>query len=335
MAYQPVPATQTTGTSSLPHIATVFYKRKALDRLMTKFQFEKACMPDMLERQQGKTVQFWRYTNLQASTAPKSPEGQVGTSETISSKTLSATISQYTNFITVSDLLRDTAIDPILENAAELLGYQAGLTVDTITRTIIDNESANTAQTLLGTYLRAADFRRARHTLQGKDILPMEDNYFLGIAHPYVTFDLVNDPQAAGLADITKYTNPDKARLFNYEDRGVISVVGGVKVMESTNVLQIAGSPNKWRAYIFGKNGVGAVDLAGRGPSRGIVDPSKQRFSVRVIPRSTNDLFDPEGIIGGACAYNFSFVVVVLQGPAGIGGTYRYATIDCPSSIVS
>ena len=298
---------------------------------MTKFQFSAVCMDDMLPRQNGKTVQFFRYTNLGAATTPKSPEGAVGTSQSLNSKTVSVTVSQYTNFITVSDLLKDTAIDPIVQNAAEILGYQAGLSVDTITRTVIDDVAASTAQSLLGSYLRAEDFRNSRHQLQGKNVLPFEEGHFHAIAHPYVTFDLVNDPAAMGLADITKFTAPARA-LTSYEDRGHVATVGGCKIIESTNVKLIAGAPNKWRVYIFGKGGVGCVDLQGRGPNK-IKDPAKQRFGIDVI-QGGKSIADPEGVIGAAVSYNFVFGVVILAGPAGIGGTYRFKTIDAPSSIV-
>lgn len=333
MAYVPVPGSQTTASSSLAHLATVFYRKKALDRLQTKFLFQSVCMDDMLPRMSGRTIQFFRYTNLAANTTVKA-EGTVGTSLGIQSKTVSATVSQYTNFITVSDLLKDTAIDPIVQGAAELLGYQAGLSVDTITRVVIDAEQASTDLPLLSTYLRAQDFRNARHQLQAKDVQPDDDGYFQAIAHPYTTFDLVNDPAANGLADIYKYTNPEKAGLIRNEDRGVIGIVGNCRVRESTNVAAIAGSPNKWRTYIFGKGAVGCVDLEGRGPNK-VMDPKKQRFNIRVINNNNDNLADPEGVIGAAVSYNFAFAVVVLQGPTGIGGSYRYRTMECPSTIAA
>jgi hypothetical protein len=42
---------------------------------------------------------------------------------------------------------------------------------------------------------------------------------------------------------------------------------------------------------------------------------------------------DPEGVISAAVSYNFIFTAVVLDGPAGIGGVYRYKTLDAQSSI--
>ena len=326
MAYSP--AGLTTGSSSLAHLASVYYRRKGLDRLQKKFMFREACMPDSLPKMSGRTIQWFRYSNLAASTTPTT-EGTVGTSQSMTSKIVSATVSQYTSFITVSDLLEDTALDPIVTSASELLGYQGGLTVDTLTRTVIDNEYAGCTLTPQGTYLKVADLRNARSQLQANDVEPMSDGNFLTIAHPFSTYDIVNDPSAGGLADIRKYTNPEV--LNKYQDRGEITVVAGCKLIESTNVKIVSASPNTYAMYVFGKNAVGAVDLEGRGPNK-VMDPTKQRFAIKVI-RGGNSIADPEGVIGAAVSYNFVYVVSVLEGPTGIGGQYRMKQFRAASSI--
>lgn len=328
MAYSP--ATNLTTSAGLPHVQTVIYKKKALDRLTKKFLFREACMSDMIAKQEGRTVQWFRYFNLAANTTPTT-EGTVGTGVSPSSRVVSATVSQYTAFLTISDFLVDTAIDPLVENHAELLGYSGGLSVDTITRNVIDAESASTNQALLGSYLRVADLRNLRHSLQANDVSPLDDGQFLVILHPYVSYDLVNDPAAGGFADIMKFNqNVLNTPLVKYEDRGFVTSIAGCRVVESTNVYTQAG-PNRYRVYGFGKDGIGCVDLAGRGPTN-VKDPKKQRFGVK-IGRPTDSVADPEGVIGAYVSYNFVYTAVVLDGPAGIGGVYRYRTIDAPSSI--
>lgn len=326
MAYSP--ASNLTTSAGLPHVQVTYYKKKALDRLQKKFLFRNACMSDMIPKQEGRTVQWFRYFNLAANTT-QSAEGTVGTGISPTSRVVSATVSQYTAFLTVSDFLADTAIDPLVENFADLLGYQAGLSVDTITRNVIDAESASTNQALLGSYFRVADLRNARHALQAIDVQPMEDGNFYAVLHPYISYDLVNDPAASGLADIFKYNTDVKGSpLVKYEDRGTVTTVAGCKVVESTNVY-VNGST--YRSYIFGKDGIGCVDLAGRGPSK-VTDPKKQRFAVKV-GRPEASVADPEGVISAYVSYNFIFTAVVLDGPASIGGVYRYRTIDATSSI--
>lgn len=333
MSYSP--ASNLTSTSGLAHLASVYYKKKGLDRLQKKFVFREACMDDMVPKQVGRTVQFYRYTNLTAVTS-NNTEGTVGSPISINSRTVSATVSQYTSFITVSDLLRDTALDPIVQNAAELLGYQGGLTVDTITRNIIDAEyvssSASPGQAMLGSTFRVADLRNARTQMQGNDVEPIANEEFLCVMSPFVSYDLVNDPTIGGLADIFKYnTNVPSTPLVKYEDRGVVTHVAGCKVIESTNVKFSSGTPNLYRVYIFGKGGIGAVDLEGRGPNK-VADPRKQRFNINII-KGGNTIADPEGVIGAAVSYNFVYTTVILDGPATIGGAYRYRMIDASSSV--
>lgn len=330
MAYQP--AGNLTTSAGLSHLAAILYRKKGLDRLQKKFVFRSACSKDTLQRMSGRTVQFYRYTNLSANTTPTT-EGTVGTSLSLTSKVVQATVSQYSAFITVSDLLEATAIDPVVTNASELLGYQAGLSVDTITRTVIDAESANTNQALLATYFRVSDLRVSRSTLQANDVQPFEDNEFLCFAHPYATYDLVNDPAALGLADIFKYNTDVKATpLVKYEDRGTVTHVAGCKVIESTNVKTgTSGGANTYRVYVFGKDGISTVDLEGKAPSD-VKDPKKERFKINVIQGGAS-IPDPEGLIGAAVSYNFVTTTVVLEGPAGIGGTYRYKTLDPQSTI--
>lgn len=333
MAYQP--AGNLTSSASLAHLATIFYKKKGLDRLEKKFVFSDACMPDLLPKQSGRTVQWFRYSNFSANTT-STTEGTPGTSLSLTSRTVQASVSQYTSFITVSDLLADTAIDPVVQNASELLGYQAGLSVDTITRNIIDSEFANASVNLLGSYAKVADLRNLHAILQSSDVQPFDaNNKFFCVLHPYVSYDIINDPSANGLADIFKYTNPKAAgSLIDYEDRGEVTVVAGARVVESTNVKFTAGSPNTYRLYYFGKNGIGRVDLEGRGPQQ-VKDPKKQRFAIRVVKGGPENLTiaDPEGVIGAAVSYNFVYTAVVLDGPAVIGGSYRYRMIDAASSI--
>jgi N4-gp56 family major capsid protein len=318
-----------TSSAGLAHLQAVYYSKKGLDRLMKKFRFRQAATHDMLPKRSGRTVQFFRYTNFAADTTAAT-EGTTGTSLNLTSRILQATVSQYTAFITVSDLLKDTAIDPIVTSASELLAYRAGLSVDTITRAVIDAESASTNLNPLATNLRVADLRNARHQLQALDVQPFEDNQFLVFAHPFATYDLVNDPDAAGLADIFKYTDPKGSPLVKYADRDVVTSVAGCKVVESTNVY-FGGTPTKYRTYVFGYAGIGCVDLEGRGPSD-VVDPKRQNFKINVIPGELS-VANPEGKIGAVVSYNFVFTTVVLDGPAGIGGTYRYRTIDAESTI--
>ena len=330
MAY--TPAANLTSSATLAHLQAIHYRKKALDRLQTKFVFREAGMKDSMPQGSGRTTQWFRMDNLTGTPSVKT-EGTVGTGQSLTSRTVQATLSQYANFVNISDFLIATDIAPTVNYASELLGYQAGLITDLITRNIIDAEAHNTAQTALATYLRVSDLRVSRHSLQAINVLPFDNGEFLCFTHPYASYDLVNDPAALGLADIFKYnTAVGSTPLVKYEDRGLITHVAGCKVVETTNGKTYTSSgTNYYRTYVFGKNGLGICDLEGKGPSE-VTDPSKQRFNINVIRMGPNPA-DPEGVIGAAVSYNFATTSVILEGPAGIGGSYRFKTLDTPSTI--
>jgi N4-gp56 family major capsid protein len=329
MAY--TPAGNLSSSAGLPHASSIFYKKKALDRLTKKFVFGEPCMDDTLDRQNGRVVQWYRLNNLTAGTTPKT-EGTVGTSLTMSSNVVQAAVSQFADFITVSDMLTATSYAPELQNAADLIGYRGGLSVDTMTRRVIDAEQGSVAWTLSSSnsYLRASDIRGSVKSLQAVDVEPFENNEFFMIIHPFISYDLINDPASGGLMDTFKYTHPENSALVKGEDRGVVTHIAQTKVVESTNVAQPGNSV--YRSYIFGKGGIGKVNLAGMAPAK-VRDPKTQRFNVTMKALSEPSLADPEGVIGGFASYKFAFVPVVLEGPAGIAGTYRFKTMETKSSI--
>ena len=319
MAYSP--ASNTTATPSLAHLATVYYNRKALDQLTKRFRFRDMATPDILPLRSGKTVQWYRYTLFGPNTTPAT-EGSVGTGLPLTTTTVSATVSEYADYITISTLLEETAIDPITENASFNLGYRAGLSVDTITRIEFDSNSASTDLSTLGPTLGAADFRRVVALLEGADVRPMEGDDFYAIAHPYVLYDLMSDNTAGGFIDVSRYSDPQA--ILNNE----CGKIGGCRIMKSTNVATSGSAPNtKYYVYISGMGAVGAVDLAGAGPTK-VEDPDTENFKINVI-KGGPQIADPEGMIGSAVSYRFVYVAKTLDST-----TYRNRRISAHSSFI-
>lgn len=319
MAYQPAGLVTSSGT--LTHLATVYYKRTALDQLTKVFRFYNVTEPDQLPMRNGKTVQWYRY-GLMAANTQAATEGTVSAPQSLTTTTVSATVVEYSDFITVSRLIADTAIDPMIQNASFNLGYRGGISVDTITRAEFDSNSG--AEIFpLGATVTAADLRRCVALMKGSDVLPRDGDVFTGICHPYIFFDLSSDNTAGGFIDSMKYAKPD---MFI---SGLEGQVGGVNIIRSTNV-KTGGSaaPNvEYWLYVVGKGAVGAVDLAGSGPSK-ITDPAKEAFSVNVIDGKPQ-IADPEGMIGAAVSYRYVYAAKTLDST-----TFRYRMIRCDASLV-
>jgi N4-gp56 family major capsid protein len=271
----------------------------------------------MIPRRSGKTVQWFRYVLLGANTTP-APEGTVGVSNTLSTTTVSGTVSEYSDFITVSTLLDETAIDPIVQNAAEQLGYSAGLSVDTIIKTAFDGQSgAVLSPATLGTYATIDDFRRCKALLEGLDIRPKDDVFYYAITHPYIVYDIKSDNTAGGFIDLMKamYTSSRDENPFvkapNPFDEPV-GIIENIKIWATTNVTTSGSAPNVlYSTYVVGRGAAGAVDLQGSGPSR-VEDPSKQQFRINVI-RGGPQIADPPGMIGAAVSYRYVFNTTILD----------------------
>lgn len=331
MAY--VPTGMTSTSAGLPHLVSTSYSERGLDRLLQTFRFQRACEPDMQDRRKGRTRQWFRYNNLSAVTTPAA-EGAVPTSGTISSGIVAGDVSQYSAFISASSFLTETALDPVVENMADLLGYQAGLSVDQITRAVIDAHNANTVVTLNSTYPTAEDIRGGVARLWGRNVKPLEGSDYLLVVHPYTWFDIINDPAANGYADLFKYTKSDTSASMgsNIRSRN-IDHFAGVCVTASTGVTMTAGSPNTYRAYLFGKGGVLYSGISGVTPSE-VSDPLTDKFKINVLSGGRPTPYDPTGEIGGMVSYRFTYLALLVSGSGtSIGGDYRHITWDCPTKL--
>lgn len=327
MAYSP--AGNLTGTSGINHLATVWYNRKALDQLKKRFRFYNACEPDMIPRRSGKTVQWFRYTLLGSNTSAAS-EGAIGTSNTLATTTVSGSVSEYSDYITVSTLLDETAIDPIVQNAAEQLGYSAGLSVDTLNKAEFDtNSSAVLSPGTIGAFATVDDLRRCKALLEGADVRPKDDDHYYAIVHPYIIYDIKSDNTAGGFIDLMKYQMADKSFVntpngFNEP----VGVVDNIKIWQTTNVTTSGSAPNVlYSCYVVGRGAVGAVDLQGSGPTQ-VEDPSKQQFKINVI-RGGPQIADPAGMIGAAVSYRYVYLAKTLDST-----NLRYRIFKADASLV-
>ena len=85
----------------------------------------------------GKTIEFRRYSPLPKALTPLT-EGITPDGQKLDVSTVTATVAQYGGFVELSDLLLLTAIDNNMVQATKLLGSQAGRTLDTITREVLN-----------------------------------------------------------------------------------------------------------------------------------------------------------------------------------------------------
>ena len=84
----------------------------------------------------GKQIEFRKFMPLGKATEPLT-EGVTPDGQKLSVATQSATVHQYGGYVTISDELDMTSIDPIVTETVELISDQAAKTLDTIERDVL------------------------------------------------------------------------------------------------------------------------------------------------------------------------------------------------------
>lgn len=191
MAY--TPASVLTSTSGLTHLASIYYDRVAVENLKPNLPFVAVTSRRKLPDRNGRTIQLFGYDLLPQNIVPGT-EGTVGTGIAPTTSIRNVAVNQYFDFASFSDILVETAIDPIVENTAAEMGFRAALSANTLARMEFEAQSpANSPNVITGQaneFMSASLARAGVFTLRGLDVRPQADGLFAGIIHPFVAYDL-------------------------------------------------------------------------------------------------------------------------------------------------
>lgn len=283
---------QGTDSSGLSAEMKTYYSDYLIDNaepLLIHAQFgQKRNIP----RHGGKTVEFRKYTPLAKITGALT-EGVTPDGQNLNVTTLESSVKQIGGYVTLTDLILATAIDNNMVEATELLGEQAGRSVDTLIRDILNGgtnvqyaDGSVSARNLLvggaasgNHYLTVDCIRRAVRFLKAQNAKKINGDY-IGIIHPDCTYDLTSDPD-------WKYPHQyqDTKELYD----GEIGKVAGVRFVETTEAKIFAGEGKDGRdvysTLIIAKDAYGVTEIEGEGlehivkqlGSGGTADPLDQR----------------------------------------------------------
>lgn len=231
--------TNTTGTASLSAEMKTYYSDYLIDNAQSVLVHDQFGQKQPIPKGKGKTVEFRKYSPLPKALTPV-VEGVTPSGKTLTVAILTATVAQYGDYIEVSDMLEMTAVDNNLVQATKLLGVQAGETLDTITREVLNG----------GTNVQYADGQvLARYLLVGGDATPANNHYmnvavvrraarnlkinkakkidgaYVSIIHPDSSYDLTGD---AAWVNASQYAG--STQIFE----GEIGKIHGVRFVETT-----------------------------------------------------------------------------------------------------
>ena len=284
--------TNVTTDTGLSKEMKTFYSDYLIDMAEPNLVHDQFGQKHPIPKNGGKIIEFRKYDSLPKALTPLT-EGVTPNGQKLSMSVITSNVQQYGGYIELSDILLLTAIDNNLVQATKLLGSQAGRTLDTITREVLNGgsnvqyaEGQVTARNALvggqasgNHYLTVDAVRRAVRFLKVMNA-PKINGSYVGIIHPDVSYDLMSDPK---WVNVKTYSDPDGI----YE--GEIGKIEGVRFVETSEakVFEGAGASgvDVYSTLILGSDAYGVTEITGGGlehivkqlGSAGTADPLNQR----------------------------------------------------------
>ena len=280
--------TNITGDAGLSVENKTFYDMTLIDEAQANLVHDQFAQKRPIPKNGGKKIEFRKFASLPKALTPLT-EGVTPDGKKLSVTAIEAEVAQYGDYIVQSDVLELTSIDNTIVEATKILGRQAGLTLDTITRNIMqsgtnvyycpkaDGSAVTSRAALDNTCKLTVDVVNRVAAILKKNNAPKINGDYVAIIHPLVAYDLMSDP---AWIDAHKYTTSEN--IYN----GEIGKVGGVRFIESSEAKVY---DNKVFGCLFLADGAyGVTEITGGGlqtiikqkGSAGTSDPLDQRSSI-------------------------------------------------------
>ncbi len=310
----------TTGNDLSPEMKT-FYDTALLQNAKAELYHNQFGRKQPLKSRSGKKVEWRRWTSFKKATTPLT-EGVIPDGNKLDVKSIDVTLNQYGDYTPVADVLEFTAVDPVIAEATDEHGSQAGATLDTLTRDVMqgttsvfyapkgDGTEVTARASLDATCKMTSDLVSQVVTVLKNNKAPKIDGSYVAILHPSVTYDLRSDP---AWVDVHKYASVKE--IFN----GEIGELHGCRFVETTEAKIYADTASTHPAGLavygcmfFGKDAYGVVEPDGMSlemiikNKEQIGGPLNQFSTVGWKAMHAAKILYPERIIRVECCGKFS-----------------------------
>lgn len=285
-------ATKTNTLSNLTNENKTYYDKVLLQEAQANLVFNQFGQKRPIPANNGTTINFRKFGALpKISTALT--EGVTPAGQALSVTNLEATVAQYGGFVELTDMLDFAAIDPTILETTKLIGRQAALSLDSLTRGVL---IAGTNVHLVGgattraaldnsKTLTVAEVNKAVARLKAQNA-PKINGEYIAIIHPYVAHDIMQDEAWISAHEYAKAEN-----IFN----GEVGKIAGVRFIESTEAKiyydeadDCAKDTAVFACLFLGDGAYGITEIEGGGlktiikqlGSSGAADPLDQRSTV-------------------------------------------------------
>jgi N4-gp56 family major capsid protein len=244
-----------TSTTSISDIVKEAFDRTSYFALRPELYFDQvSTVRATNQAMPGNTVTFTKISDLAEATTPLSETADpfaVGMSET----QVSVTLEEYGNVMVTTAKLRALSFLDVDMDAANIVGYNAGVSVDTLAREALSlgtNVSyavgALTAPVSRATVeaedtLDGTDVRKVTAQLRSANVPTLGGGFYVGMIHPNVSFDFRGANGAANFRDPHIYVDTQNIYV------GEIGAWEGIRFIETP------------RAKIYTASGSGGINV--------------------------------------------------------------------------
>lgn len=228
----------TTNTSATTYLNKTYYDRNLLENAKTKFVHAEYGQKRSIPKNNGKTVEFRRWSAFDpALVVGGLTEGVTPEAQSLAQSNVTATVKQYGAYVEVSDLLKTSSFDDVMEGATDLLGEQVGTAIEWVVRDEMNSGTnvqyadgqANRLALTSSKTLNFAEIRKAVRTLKKNKAKMFSREggreHYIAIVSPDAVYDLQGCSEWLA---VSEYSN--KEAIYN----GEIGRMFGVVFVEST-----------------------------------------------------------------------------------------------------
>ena len=306
--------TNVTTDSGLSVEMKTFYDMTLIDEAQPNLVHDQFGQKRPIPANGGKKIEFRKFASLPKATTPLT-EGVTPDGKKLTAEKIEAEVSQYGDYITQSDVLELTSIDNTIVEATKVLGNQAGRTLDTITRNILqagtnvfycpkaDGTVIDSRSALDATCKLTVDVVKKVVTILKRNNAPRINGDYVAIIHPDVSYDLMSDP---AWIESHKYAAPENL----YE--GEIGKIAGVRFVETSEAKIFEGGV--YGCLFLADGAYGVTEVTGGGletivkqkGSAGTADPLNQRSSIGWKAMKTAEILIDAYMVRVECKSEFS-----------------------------
>jgi N4-gp56 family major capsid protein len=236
----------------------VAFDRLAYFALRSELLFDQAAdVQPVQQAMPGTGVTFTIFADISAATSTLNEVTDV-TPVALSDSQVTVTLNEYGNAVVTTAKLRGTAFTDVDSAAANIIGYNAGDSIDQVIREVLaagtnvvyatGGTTTPTSRESISTddILHADDVRRVVAQLRGANVATFNGSY-MGYIHPDVSYDFRSNTDVSAWRTPANYVNPEG--IYN----GEIGLFESVRFIETPRAKVFANASN-------GTSSTGTID---------------------------------------------------------------------------